>query len=190
MNIKCKTRDIRTCEKHLFIDMSSTNIDTFAPSLYQCVETRSIEVFSLLSQPLPPPPLQPLRHQRNVWHHLWTARCTRQTFPTVKRKHFFMKILCIESFCPQKETHNRTLLFGSTLLKHSRHGDYWNQPLNVRMRVCYLDCYEIGLCCYLVIQIENLLHTLQLFYFNLWPIYWLRRINKYKSKWIIKKMNE
>jgi hypothetical protein len=27
--------------------------DTLAPSLYQCVETRSIEVFWLLSQPLP-----------------------------------------------------------------------------------------------------------------------------------------
>jgi hypothetical protein len=49
--------------------------------------------------------------------------------------------------------------------------DYWNQPLN--MRICYLDCYEAGLCCYLVIYIGNLLSQLQLFYFNLWPIYWL-----------------
>jgi hypothetical protein len=53
MDIKPKTCDIRTYKKHLFLDISSTNIDTFVPSLYQCVETRSIEVFVLLSQPLP-----------------------------------------------------------------------------------------------------------------------------------------
>jgi hypothetical protein len=41
------------------------------------------------------------------------------------------------------------------------------------MCVCYLDCHEAGLCCYLVTHIENLLHPLQLFYFNLWTIYWL-----------------
>jgi hypothetical protein len=37
----------------LFLDTSSTNIDTTVPSLYQCVETRSTEVFWLLSQPIP-----------------------------------------------------------------------------------------------------------------------------------------
>jgi hypothetical protein len=31
--------------------MSSTNIDTFVPSVYQCTESRSMEVFRLLSQP-------------------------------------------------------------------------------------------------------------------------------------------
>jgi hypothetical protein len=41
------------------------------------------------------------------------------------------------------------------------------------MRVCYLDCHEAGLCCYLVIHTENLLHPLQLLYFHLWPVYWL-----------------
>jgi hypothetical protein len=40
-------------EKHLFLDISSTNIDTPAPWLYQSVETRSTEVFRLFSQPLP-----------------------------------------------------------------------------------------------------------------------------------------
>jgi hypothetical protein len=38
----------------------------------------------------------------------------------------------------------------------------------MRMRVCYLDCHEAGLCCYLVIHIENLLRQLQLFCFYLW----------------------
>jgi hypothetical protein len=42
-------------KKHLFLDISSTNIDTLVPSLYQCVETRSIEVFWLLSATSAPP---------------------------------------------------------------------------------------------------------------------------------------
>jgi hypothetical protein len=33
----------------------------------------------------------------------------------------------------------------------------------MRMRACYLDCHEAGLCCYLVMHIENLLRPLQLF---------------------------
>jgi hypothetical protein len=86
-----------------------------------------------------------------------------QTFPTVNRKHFFMNRLCIESFCLQKTKHNKTLLFGSTLLKHGRHFDYWNQPLNMSMLVCYLDCEEAGLCCYLLIHTEKPLHPLKMF---------------------------
>jgi hypothetical protein len=38
-------------KKHLFLDISSTNIDKLVPSHYQCIKTRSIEVFQLLSQP-------------------------------------------------------------------------------------------------------------------------------------------
>jgi hypothetical protein len=41
------------------------------------------------------------------------------------------------------------------------------------MRICYLDCHEAGLCCYLVIHIENLLRPWQLCYFHFWSIYWL-----------------
>jgi hypothetical protein len=48
----------------------------------------------------------------------------------------------------------------------------------MRMTVCYLDCHEAGLCCYLVIHIENLLRPLQLFYFHLCPIYWLSVVHK------------
>jgi hypothetical protein len=44
----------------------------------------------------------------------------------------------------------------------------------MRMRICYLDFHEVGLCCYLVIlHIENLLRPLQLVYCPVWPIYWL-----------------
>jgi hypothetical protein len=45
-----------------------------------------------------------------------------------------MNILCIESFCSQK-THNKALLFGSTLFKHGRYFDCWNQPLIMRKRL-------------------------------------------------------
>jgi hypothetical protein len=71
------------------------------------------------------------------------------------------------------KTHNRTLLISSILHKHGRHFVYWNQPLNICMRACYVDSHEAGLCCYLVIHIENLLYPLQMFHFHLWPIYWL-----------------
>jgi hypothetical protein len=53
LDIKRKTGDIRAWEKHSFLDKSSTSIDTLVPSLYQCVETRRIDVFLPLSQPLP-----------------------------------------------------------------------------------------------------------------------------------------
>jgi hypothetical protein len=161
-------------EKHVFLNISSTNTDTLVPLFYQCVETRSIEVVWLLSQPLPDLRFI-IRYIRTSLREILDTvvnRLTRQTLPTVNRKYLFMNILCIEYFWPQK-THNRMLLFGSTpLLKHSRHFDYWNQPLNMGMRVCYLDFHVTGLCHYLVIQIENLLHSLPLFYFHLWPIYW------------------
>jgi hypothetical protein len=85
----------------------------------------------------------------------------QQTLPTINRKHFFMNILCTESFCPQK-MHNGTLLLSSILLKNGFHFDY-----DMCKRVCYLYCNEAGLCCYLVIHTENLLCQLQLFYFHL-----------------------
>jgi hypothetical protein len=49
--------------------------------------------------------------------------------------------------------------------------------LTMRMRVCYLDCHEYGLCCYT----ETLLRPLQLFYFHLWHTYWLSLIENKKS---------
>jgi hypothetical protein len=93
---------------------------------------------------------------------------TWQTIPTVNRKHFFINILCIESFCPQIRATDRCF----SALKHGRHFDYRNPPLNMRIRVCYLDCHEAGLCCYLLIHTEILLRPLRLFYFHLRPIYW------------------
>jgi hypothetical protein len=112
---------------------------------------------------------------------------TRPTFPTVKRKHLFMNILCIESFCPQN-THNKTLLFGRTLLRHVRHVDYWNQALNMRILVCYLHSHKAELYCYLMIRVENLLRSLHLFYFHLWPIYWLSLVVTFNFSNLVSKI--
>jgi hypothetical protein len=67
MDVKRKIYDIRIWEKHSFLDISSTNIDTLVPSLYQCVETRSIEVCSVVSTTFVPL-FQTLRYQRNIFH--------------------------------------------------------------------------------------------------------------------------
>jgi hypothetical protein len=176
MDIKRKICHIPTWRKHSFLDISFTNIDTLVLSLYQCVETLSIEVFRLLSQP--PPHLRfdlyVTTETSATFLDQVVNRFMRPTFPTVHTKHFLMNIFCNESFFPQKKkTHNRTLLFDSTLPKHGRQLDYWTQPLNFNMSVCYLDCHEAGLCCNLVIDTQTLLHPLQLSYFHLWPIYWL-----------------
>jgi hypothetical protein len=53
MYMKRKTCHIRTWGKQLFLDISSTNIDTLVPSLNHYVETRSTQVSGMLSQPLP-----------------------------------------------------------------------------------------------------------------------------------------
>jgi hypothetical protein len=45
------------------IYLSSANTDTLVPSLYQCIETRSIEVSAIFASPF-----QPLCHQQNVCH--------------------------------------------------------------------------------------------------------------------------
>jgi hypothetical protein len=109
MDIKSKIRYIRTRKKkHLFLDISSTNTDTLVPSIYQCVwnpQYRSI--------------LTVVRHFRtsvssanferpweNFSTQLWSALRDKY-FPSVNRKYFFINILWIESFCPQKSAqHN------------------------------------------------------------------------------------
>jgi hypothetical protein len=44
MDVKRKTCDVRTWKKHLFLDISTADINTLVPSLCQCVETRSLDV--------------------------------------------------------------------------------------------------------------------------------------------------
>jgi hypothetical protein len=124
MDTKCKIYDVHTWKK-TFISRHILHQHWYAcPSLYQCVETCSMEVYWLFSQTL--------RHSRfNLFVISETFatfldpvvnRFTWWTLPTINKKHFFMNVLCIESFCSQK-THKRNLLFGSTF-KYGRHFDY------------------------------------------------------------------
>jgi hypothetical protein len=113
LDIKRKTCDIRTWKKYLFLDISSTNIDTFAPSLYQCFETRSIEVFLLFSQSLPHlrfnlfflerislPSCEPL-YATN------TSNCKEETFLYEYPLHWVL-------LSTKKNNAQRNLIFGST----------------------------------------------------------------------------
>jgi hypothetical protein len=167
MIIKRKTCDIRSWKKHLFLDISSSNIDTLAPWLYQCVETRSIEVFWLLSQPLPHLVAHHLQFS-NVLERISRPSCeplyATNTFH--RKQEIFIYEYPLHWVLLPPKTHKRTLFSVVTPLNLDHHCDYWNQPLNMRMRVCYMDCHEAGLCSYLVIYIENILRPLQLFYFH------------------------
>jgi hypothetical protein len=85
-------------EKHSFLDIASTDIDTRIPSLYQCVDTPQ-SFYCCLSR---------LRAWSGIMHDFRTSfreyrdlivnRFTRRKLQPVNGKHFFMNILCIEFF--------------------------------------------------------------------------------------------
>jgi hypothetical protein len=108
-----------------------------------------LAVFSATSAPL----FQPLRHQWIIYHPV-VNHLTWQTLLTINRKHFFMNILSIEFFCSQKRTIE--CCYSVVHTQAQSHFAYCNQPLNMHMHVCYIDCHGAGLCCYLVIHIGNL----------------------------------
>jgi hypothetical protein len=144
-------------KKHLYLDISSTNNDTLVPSL--CHVRRNLQHRSLLTVIS-----ATFEHPwENFSTQFWTALSDKHLPRLIE--NFLYEYPLHWVFLPTK-THNRTLLFCIILLKHSRHFDDWNQSMNMCMRVCYLDCHEAGLCCYLLIHIENLLRPLRLFYFH------------------------
>jgi hypothetical protein len=170
MDIKRKTRDVWNWEKHLFLDISSTNIDIVVSSLCQCVETHSTQVFWLLFQPLTHLRFNLFVIRKMFTTLLWTPLCKKKKKKKTTTSHHKQETFL--QYPLQIPKQNRTRLF-----KHSHQFDYWNQPVNMRMYACYLDCLEAGLCCYLlVIHRANISHPLQLCYFHLWPIYWLSPI--------------
>jgi hypothetical protein len=52
----------------------------------------------------------------------------------------------------------------------------------MRLSISYLDSHEVGLCCYLMVQIENLLRPFQLFYFHLWHVYWRSLLSRHVGR--------
>jgi hypothetical protein len=64
IDMKRKTRDIRTWQKHLFLDISSTYIDKHLPVRRSPQHGSILTVVSATSAP----PFKPLRHKWNVCH--------------------------------------------------------------------------------------------------------------------------
>jgi hypothetical protein len=111
MDIKHEICDILTWgEKHLFLDMSSTNTDTLVPiALPTCRNPQDNSLLTLC-----------LSHFR-AWSGIIcdfrkssrefldpvVNRFTRQTLLGVNMKHFVTNILFIESFCPQERITKR-----------------------------------------------------------------------------------
>jgi hypothetical protein len=140
------------------------------PSRYQCVETRSMEVFDCYLSHIRTSVSNSSRHQRNVCYSVLN-RFARQTLPTVKSKYFFMNVLCTESFCPKRRTTERcsSVVYSQVwspfrLLKPA------SEHVHARLLARLSRSWTV---LYLVIHIVNLLRPLQLFYFHLWHIYWL-----------------
>jgi hypothetical protein len=99
-------------KRHLFLDICSTNTDTFVPSLYQCVETRSTEVFWLWSQPLPHVVGHHLRLS-NVLEGISRPSCepSYATFLTVNKKYFVMNVLFIGPYAHKNAQQNSALRY-------------------------------------------------------------------------------
>jgi hypothetical protein len=139
--------------KKIFLDIYSTNFHTLVPPLLPVC--RNLQHRNLLPavSVTSATPFQSFHHQRNIYH---VSRPSCQPLYRTNTSHreqetFLYEYLYIEFFYTDK-TQNRKLLFGSTPLQHGRHFDNWNQPLNMRMRACYLYCHAAGLCCDLVIH--------------------------------------
>jgi hypothetical protein len=109
------------------VNRSQMDIKCNVQSLYQWVETRSIEDCCLRHFRTSSGNICDFRMSLKEFIDPVVNRFTWQTLPNLNKKYFFMNILRIETLGPHKKTHNRTLLFGSILLKHGRHSDYSNQ---------------------------------------------------------------
>jgi hypothetical protein len=73
---------------------------------------------------------------------------------------------------PRKKNAQQNSFFGSIRPKHGRHFDYWNQPLNMHMRVCYLLSWSW------TVLLPNDTHikrftSITAVYLHLWPVYCL-----------------
>jgi hypothetical protein len=106
MDIKRKTCDIQIWKKkYLFFDIS-TNINTLVPSLYQCVETHSKEVFWLLSQPLPQLRSNLLVNSETSSTEVFFfsgPKRWKSLGPTINRKYFYMNTLLHWVFLPTEK---------------------------------------------------------------------------------------
>jgi hypothetical protein len=178
MDIKRKTCDIRTWKK----------FSTYPPPtlihLSHRVETRSIEVFWLLSQPFPyarfnffvleiiSGPSCELLYATN------TSHCKQKTLLYEYTLHWVL--------LPTKSTIERcswVVNTSSMIAILTTETSLWTCACaSVTWTVMKLGCAAT-----LVIHIEKLLCQLQLFYFHLWSIYWLSLIKL--NGWYLREYN-
>jgi hypothetical protein len=179
--MKRKTCDIRNWKKHLFLDIFSTNTDTLVPSLYQCVETRSTEIFWLLSQPIPHLRFNLFVISETIATFLDSVlnRFTRQTLPPVNRKYFFMNILCIESFLSTEIAQQNASFRYCT--PQARSSFWLLKPASEHAHARLLPRLSCNWAVLLPSDThKNLFRPLQLFYFHLWPIYLLSLVTVFQ----------
>jgi hypothetical protein len=114
----------------------------------------------------------------HLFHHFTSASTAKRLPPSCeplyatntshrKQETFLYKPLCSEFLPTEKRTTedcSSVLYVSSTVAILTM-----KTSLNICMHLCYLDCHEAGLCCYLVIHVKNLLRPLLLFYFHLLP---------------------
>jgi hypothetical protein len=173
MDIKRKTCGIQTWGKETFISrhILHQHWDTCPISLPMRRNPKHRSLLTVVSANSAPPFRHLLiskvheRISRPSREPLYATNTSRRKQETLLGKYPLHWVLCPP---PPKNRQKCTLAFGILHLEDDRHFDSWNQPLNTLPR-----CHEAGLCCYLVIYIENLGHPLQLFYFHSWPIHGL-----------------
>jgi hypothetical protein len=107
----------------------------------------------LLSQPFPLLRFNLFAINKTSAIQLWIALRYKH-FPPQTENIYLWISFALRPFAHRKRTTglcSSVLYFSSTVVIF----DYLNQPLNMRMRVCYVDCHEAGLCCYLVTHIKT-----------------------------------
>jgi hypothetical protein len=130
MHINRKTCDIRTWKK-TFISRHILHQHWYiCPTNSPVRRNPQHRSFWLLSQPLPHlrSNLFLISEKSDTFLDPVVNHFTWQTLPTVNRKRFFMNTLCIESFCPQKKTHNRncsSVVYSSTVAILTTETRFW-----------------------------------------------------------------
>jgi hypothetical protein len=147
--------------EHLFLDISSTNTDTLVASLYQCFESRSIEVLTVVSATSAPPlSAKSVPPRCEPLYATNTSQHKQETFLYECPLHWVL-------LTTKKAQQNDSL----RQYTPQAWSPFWllkPASKHAHARLLPWDCHEAGLCCYLVIHIENFIRPLQLFYFHLW----------------------
>jgi hypothetical protein len=164
MDIKLKICYIRTWEKNIFsqhiLHQHWYTCPIALPVRRKPQHRSLLTVISATSD---------LRFNRFVLERISPLSCeplyaTNTSFMNSLLKHFFMNIIYIESFCPQKR---RTTKHCSPIIYSSSKVTILTTETSLWICACAsATCHEAGLFCYLAIYIDDLLRPLQLCYLH------------------------